>query len=188
MPTSALGNAIQFLHAFGFFDVVLPFLLVFTIVFGILEKTKILGVEGKDKAPKKNLNAMVAFSIAFFVVAATNVVQAIQISLPAISMILLIVVLFMLLLGSIAGEAGEKGFNLWDKDGPYRWAGWLVVVFILLAIITVFLYAFGYFGAVWYFLTYSLSKTVVSTIALLVLVVVALYVVLKGPKKEKGKE
>src|SRR3989344_8350200 len=142
---SALGNAIEFLRNFGLFDVILPFLLVFTITFAILEKTKILGHD-KEKNPKKNLDAMVAFTIAFFVVAASNIVQAIQVSLPAISMVLLIVVVFMLLLGSIAGESGDKGFHLWEKDGPYRWAGWLVVIFVVIAILAIFLYAFGYLG------------------------------------------
>ena len=35
---SVLGNTIEFFTRFGMFDVVLPFLLVFTIVFAILEK------------------------------------------------------------------------------------------------------------------------------------------------------
>ena len=42
---TALGSAIDFLKDFGFFDVILPFLLVFSILFGILEKTKVFGVE-----------------------------------------------------------------------------------------------------------------------------------------------
>jgi len=131
MAYSTTSNLASYFQTYGIMDFLLPFLLVFTIVFGILEKTKILGIEGKDKLPKKNLNAMVAFAIAFFVVAASNIVQAIQVSLPAISMVLLIVVVFMLLLGSIAGESGDKGFHLWEKDGPYRWAGWLVVIFVV---------------------------------------------------------
>ena len=40
-----LNNAIEFLREFGFFNVVLPFLLVFTVVFGILEKTRLFGTE-----------------------------------------------------------------------------------------------------------------------------------------------
>ena len=188
MP-SALGNAIVFLQAFGFFDVVLPFLLVFTIVFGILEKTKILGIEGKDKLPKKNLNAMVAFAIAFFVVAASNIVQAIQVSLPAISMVLLIVVVFMLLLVSIAGESGDKGFHLWEKDGPYRLAGWLVVIFVVVAILAIFLYAFGYLGLALAFAAGNLDSTTFATIALLILIFLAIKFVLKGSsaKKEENK-
>ncbi len=179
MPTSALGNAIAFLQAFGFFDVVLPFLLVFTIVFGILEKTKILGIEGKDKLPKKNLNAMVAFAIAFFVVAASNIVQAIQVSLPAISMVLLIVVVFMLLLGSIAGES-EKGLNLWTE---HKWAAWTVTVFVIISILAIFLYAFGYLEFAWAFIAGNLSSTTFATILLIILIFFAIKFILKPAKK-----
>ena len=76
MP-SPLEIAVNFLKDFGFFDVVLPFLLVFTIVFAVLEKTLILGKEENNK-PKKNIDAMVAFSIALFVVAASNIVDVLQ--------------------------------------------------------------------------------------------------------------
>ena len=107
-----LGNAIQFLQDFGFFTVVLPFLLVFTIIFGILEKTKIFGVE-KDKQPKKNLNSMIAFVIAFFVVAASNIVEVIQASLPWVSLVLIIIISFLLLTGVFFGD---EEYKLWDKQ------------------------------------------------------------------------
>jgi hypothetical protein len=44
---STLSNALEFFRDFGFFDVLLPFLLVFTVVFAVLQKTEVLG---KDKA------------------------------------------------------------------------------------------------------------------------------------------
>src|SRR3989344_2060049 len=66
MAATVLGDAVKLLQDFGFFDVILPFLLVFTVVFGILEKTKIFGTEGEKGHPKKNIDAMVAFVIAIF--------------------------------------------------------------------------------------------------------------------------
>src|SRR3989338_6986549 len=58
-------QVIEFFDTIGLFDVVLPFLLVFTIVFAILEKTKVLGTEEIDgkKYTKKNLNAIASFVI-----------------------------------------------------------------------------------------------------------------------------
>ncbi len=50
----------------GFTDVILPFILVFTVVFAVLQRSKVLGVNAKG-APKSNYNAMVAFVLAFFV-------------------------------------------------------------------------------------------------------------------------
>ena len=64
---SPLQNALDFLVAFGFFDVILPFIFVFTIMFAILEKTKIFG---KDEVKSKNINAMIALVTAFFVIVA----------------------------------------------------------------------------------------------------------------------
>ena len=62
---STLRGVLGFFVDIGIYDVVLPFLLVFTIVFAIFDKTKVLGTEVIDghKYPKKNLNAIVAFVI-----------------------------------------------------------------------------------------------------------------------------
>jgi len=85
-----LQNAINFFRDFGLFDVVLPFLLVFAIVFAILEKTRILGNEGSgDKAvPKHSLNSTVAFVVALLVVATNKVVTAINAALPNVVLLL----------------------------------------------------------------------------------------------------
>ena len=42
---TAFRQVINVLVDLGVYDVILPFLLVFTIVFAILEKTKVLGLE-----------------------------------------------------------------------------------------------------------------------------------------------
>ncbi len=44
MAETVFRSAISFLNDIGLYDVVLPFLLVFTLVFAILEKTKLLGM------------------------------------------------------------------------------------------------------------------------------------------------
>ncbi len=95
-------QVIEFFDTIGLFDVVLPFLLVFTIVFAILEKTKVLGmeeIEGK-KYTKKNLNAIAAFVMAFLVVASSQLVEIItKVSANAV-VVLFLSVLFLLLVGS----------------------------------------------------------------------------------------
>jgi len=107
---SPLEVALQFLEDFGFFRVVLPFLLVFTIVFAVLQKTKILGSMDKDKNVHANTNvdSMVAFSIALFVVAAGNIVEIIQTSLPMVIVVLVLLISFMLLTGMIVGSGEFK--------------------------------------------------------------------------------
>ena len=99
---STFRGIIEFFGQIGIYDVVLPFLLVFTIVFAILEKTKIFGVEkvGEAEYTKKNLNAMVAFVVAFLVVASTRLVAAINEAMARIVLLLLVSVSFLLLIGS----------------------------------------------------------------------------------------
>ena len=62
MANGALQDFIRWLDDVGVRDVMLPFLLIFTIFFAILQKTKVLG-EGK-----KNMNLAVALVIALIVV------------------------------------------------------------------------------------------------------------------------
>src|SRR3989344_5536976 len=104
-------GVINFFDSVGLFDVVLPFLLVFTIVFAILEKTKVLGteeIEGK-KYTKKNLNAIASFVIAFLVVASSELVEIITTVSSNVVVVLFLAVLFLLLVGSFYKE-GEPVF------------------------------------------------------------------------------
>ena len=67
---SVFRGIIEFFGDLGVYDVILPFILVFTIVFAILEKSQVFGSEKiKDvEYTRKNLNSMAAFVIAFLVV------------------------------------------------------------------------------------------------------------------------
>lgn len=98
---SGFRAVIDLLNKIGVYDVILPFLLVFTIIFAILEKTKILGVEkiGGEAVGKKNLNAMVAVGIAFLVVASTKLVAVINSALANIVLLILLGVSFLLMVG-----------------------------------------------------------------------------------------
>ena len=80
MVKNGFSGVISFFDKIGVYDIILPFLLVFTIVFAILEKTKILGTEkiGDREVTKKNLNSMVAFVMAFLVIASARLVAVIN--------------------------------------------------------------------------------------------------------------
>jgi hypothetical protein len=126
MADNFMRESINFLNDFGLYDVVLPFLLVFTIVFAILEKTKILGtaiVEGQT-VTMKNQNAMVAFVMSFLVIASTQLVSIINTFMANVVLIILLIVSFMMLVGTFYGSESE--FTL--KDSP----GWMQVFTILI--------------------------------------------------------
>ena len=123
---------IDFFAKIGVFDVVLPFLLVFTVVFALLERTKVFGtekIEGKEYT-KKNLNSAAAFVIAFLVVASSELVGVITEISSKFVVLLFLIVLFLLLVGSFYQEKPEGVF----LEGSWKTA-FMVIVFVVLAII-----------------------------------------------------
>src|SRR3989338_4438477 len=128
---SPLSDVITFFKDIGLYDVVLPFLLVFTIVFAIFEKTKVLGTDEIDgkKYTKKNLNAIAAFVMAFLVVASSQLVEVITTVSAQAVVVLFLSVLFLLLVGSFYKEG----------EAVYLEGGWkivfMIIVFIAIAVI-----------------------------------------------------
>lgn len=179
--TSPLVGSIEFLKDFGFFDVVLPFLFVFTIFFAILEKTRVFGTEGKDKEPRKNVNAMVAFTVAFFVIATKEAVSFIQVSLPHVAMILLVIICFMLLVGSFMGEGG---FSL---ENHTAWKVFLMTI-IFIGMILISLNALGWLETPLEFIIDNWDTPIISTFIFLGVIALVVWAVVGGGKKKKEKD
>ncbi len=137
---TAFRGVIEFLGDVGMYDVILPFLLVFTIIFAILEKTKILGVEKIDgeKVGKKNINSMVAISIAFLVVASTKLVSIINEAMANIVLLVLLGVSFLLLIGVFFKD---EELDFFTKQ-PKWTAAMIIIMFVGLSVI--FLDALGW--------------------------------------------
>ncbi|HZX45602.1 MAG TPA: hypothetical protein VFF28_08025 [Candidatus Nanoarchaeia archaeon] len=180
---SAFRSVIEFFEEIGLYDVVLPFLLVFTIVFAILEKTRVFGsehIDGKDY-PKKNLDAVTAFVIAFFVVASSKLVQIITDVSSYTVILLLMSVLFLMLVGSFMKE-GEGGF----LKGNWNYA-FMIIMFIGIAMI--FAYALGWWDAMWAFFRYRTGGEMAGSIILLLIIVVFIWYIVKDePHKSGAKE
>lgn len=179
---TALGNAVEFLQDLGVFDVILPFLLIFTIVFGILEKTKVFGVEKIEgtEYPKKQLNAMVAFVIAFFTIAAKEIVQSLQVSLPLVALMLTAAMCFMLLAGSFISD---KQFSF--EEHPV-WKGFLTLL-MFISIILIFVHSFGWLDPVIGFIFLYADSVTIPLIFFAIMIGVVVYVV-RGSKKPSGGE
>lgn len=79
------------LESYGLRTVLLPFLLVFAIVYAILEKIKIFD--------KKGVNVVIAFVMGFFVATNTVVVEIIGRSLPNVSVVLIAILCIILVIG-----------------------------------------------------------------------------------------
>lgn len=136
-----LGNVILTLERLGVYDVILPFLLVFSVVFAILEKTRVLGTEkvGGEPYSRKSLNSIVAFVSAFFVIASAQLVAIITTVSSQMVILMLVIVFFMLLVGAFYHPGAEtKRDELFDK-----WAKGFAYVMVV-AIVAMFLNAIPY--------------------------------------------
>ncbi len=184
MADSTFRETFTFLDKIGVFDVVLPFLLIFTIVFAILEKTKVFGTETQDGKTytKKNLNALASFAIAFFAVASSRVVQAVTQISANVVVLLVAAVSFLMLVGSFHKE-DDKGFAL---DGIWKT---LFILVMFVGLFGIFLNAMetneGVTWLQWIFgwLSQFFTNVSVATIVLIGLVVGAMYLITGADKK-----
>ena len=151
---SVFRESLVFFERVGLYDVVLPFLLIFTLMFGVLEKSKILGTEhvGDKQQSRKNLNAMVSFVTSFFVVSSVQLVELIHVLVARVAVILVILVMLMILIASMHIEQDDKGFSL---EG---WKGWLSVV-VLIAVVLIFLDGVSTNGVSWLDFIYGYLMT-----------------------------
>src|SRR3989338_1954745 len=171
---------LEFFDNVGVFDVVLPFLLLFTIVFALLERTKVFGVEeieGK-KYTKKNLNSVAEFVIAFLVIASSRLVEIIAKVSSNFVVLLFLVVLFLLLVGSFFQEKPEGVF----LEGGWK-TTFMLIVFIVL--IFIFLDALGLLEGTFSFLSGTNRGETVGSVLLLILVVLFVAYVTQDRKVDK---
>lgn len=87
-----IENILGLLVEIGLLDVILPFLLIFALTFGILQRNKVLG-------GKRNIDAMVAFCVGFLALAATSVLNIVNILVGWLVLGLVVSIMFALILG-----------------------------------------------------------------------------------------
>ncbi|MFW6383648.1 MAG: hypothetical protein ACOCZQ_03305 [Nanoarchaeota archaeon] len=170
---SAFAGSLEFFARLGIYDVLLPFLLTFTIFYAILERTQVLGTEEVNgvETTKKNLNAMVAFIVGFLVVATPKMVAVINEALPHFVLLILISISFLMLVGTFYKEEDLKG-GVPISD---NWKIFLTVIsFIGVALI--FAHSIPYKGepwleVAWDYLINNFSSTAVSSVVMLLVVV-----------------
>ncbi len=180
---SVFEGVLVFFHDVGVYNVILPFLLVFTLVYALLEKTRVFGVErvGENEYTKKNVNSLVAFCIAFFVVASAQLVAIISEIVANTVLLLILLVCFMLLVGSMERD-DPKGFKLrgWTKHAFY--------VIMFAGILLIFLNALGWLQVAWDYIVLYWDTQFVGMIMLLVVLLLLMLFVTHTPKSEEQKQ
>jgi hypothetical protein len=189
-----MQEAMIFLEKLGLFDVLLPFLLIYVMVFAIMERTKIFGTEDYDGIKgqtKKNLNALFAFGIAFFAIASAKVVGAINNMIGPIMILLLLIVLFLMLISVFEPDKAKDGYTQFS-DGVKG----LIAAAVLIIIILIFLNSIytdagqTWLEYVWGLATNRVDGGAVSAVILLIVVGGLIFWVggsAKEAKKDKDK-
>ena len=113
----------------NYFSIIFPALLIFFVVFAILEKTKVLG-EGKLA-----VNAIVAIAIAFILILSKDLVKIINYMTPWF-VIIFIFLIFLLILFKVMGASDATLAELLANNKGLQWVIILVGVIILIASIS----------------------------------------------------
>jgi hypothetical protein len=178
---STFREIIFFFDRIGIYDVVLPFLLVFTIVYAILEKTKLLGTEEIEgtKYTRKNLNAMTAFAISFLVVASSKIVAIIA-DVSSQMVVLLLASVFFLLLVGVFYKEGEAV----SLEGRWRT---LFMSIMFIGLVFIFLQAIPtksgqpWLEWFWDYMSAHWSSTGVASVMLIVGIIIFIWWIQKSP-------
>jgi len=115
---------LDLLAEFGFFRVVLPFLLIFAIFYAVIYKTGILGKPGDPWT--RNIAAIISLVAAFLVISYTPVVEALAVLIPHASFLLVVTMLFLMLLAFIVPKWEEK-----VEKASWWWILAAIVLFVI---------------------------------------------------------
>ena len=179
LKMAVFDDLIYTLDYYSVSDVLLPFLLIFMLVYAILQKSKILGDDSK------NFNVTLAVIMGLGVVfphvlglyGEPSVVDIINRALPSVSLFIVIIVMFLLLMGIFAKDIEFGGASI---------TGWMVWI-SLIAIFVIFGSSAGWFGLPNFL--YFLNDPQLQSLVVIVLVFALIIgFVTSDPNKSKRKE
>lgn len=168
-----MAEGITFLQHWIFSKFLFPFLLVFFIIFAVLEKTKIFGTD------KKQLNALISFVIGLIFIGAIypklvveNLILFLTVTIVAVFVVLLI---WGFIFGDVPGSKLEKGLKLG------------LGLIATIAFIGAVLWATGWNKILMGFISGEeggLGQTIITNGVFLIVIAIALALVFMGSKKE----
>ena len=120
-------EVITFLEKIGLTTVIIPFALVFVILFSVLQKTKILGKE-LNGDPKTKINAVVALVFGLLVVAYADTVNVVN-RIAQYGTVLIIVGFIVVIVFSFSGFPKMAKTKLWRTIGFFIFG--LFVLYVL---------------------------------------------------------
>jgi len=152
-----------------FVETILPFLLIFTIVFAVLQKSKILGDD------KKQIDAIVALVVGLLLISFAQATGIILQLIPFMAVSLVVFLVFLILVGSFHKQ-GE------DLLGKGMKSFLLILVLIAVTIAVVYITNFWQWIIDTY---YSADSSIVSSIIFIAIIIGAVAFVLKSSVKKE---
>ena len=102
------------LESMGFYEFVLPFLLIFTVIFAVLEKSQIFGVfktgtgATATSVPKTNINLLFSAVLGLMLIINTDVIILMNNYLSKMALIIVMSIMMMLLIATVTGKSGDN--------------------------------------------------------------------------------
>jgi len=121
-----LENAVELLGSFGFFTVILPFILVYALVLGLLEKTKLFG----DDSSATSVNQVIALAIGGFVITSTDIIELMMGVIPQASFLLVTVLLLMMIAALMGLNMDDGLFGI--AKAPVLLFGVITLIFLMI--------------------------------------------------------
>ncbi len=171
---AAFENFVDWLIDMGVVDVLLPFLLIFAIIFAIMEKTKILGDE------RRQIHVVISLIISAIVViphvigaypSGADPIEIINRALPSVSLVLVAVIALLLLMGVFGQE----------------WPGLHTAVFLfaLIAVLWIFGSAAGWWGN-WDWIRVNIGEDAIAIVVVILVFAVLIWWITKPEEKTAG--
>jgi len=166
-------GGLTFLSSPIFVEAILPFLLVFTIVFAILQKSEILG------KGKKQIDAITSLVIGLLVISFGQAVGIIVQLIPFLAVSLVILLVFLLLLGSFQKE-GKFEIHTSIKV--------VLTIIISIAVIVAILMITGAWDNISDFIFLNAGSGFILNVVFVIIVIGAIVAVILGGGKKKDKK
>lgn len=169
-----LYSIMYMLETSGVYQYFLPFLLIFVVLFAILEKTYIFG-KNTDNSTKTNINVVVAIIISLFLIVQTDLILFMFSYLSRMALFIVMGIMFMLVVAMFFGNKDSKKF-----EGFGMTAGVIIAIVALLWSLSSSTYgsAFPY----WFYI----SESTISAILLIAVLVGVIGLVAKTSKPEQN--
>lgn len=109
MSSFNFSDMARLFEGMGIYEVLLPFLLVFTIVFAFLEKVHIFGEDNKKQ--NKKFHLVIALVMGLLLVQMESFVNMINLALPKISVVIIAILMFFIMISMFTGDDPSKFFT-----------------------------------------------------------------------------